>query len=95
MHDLLFENQGALEDDDLTMYAAQLGLDAQRVAREVAAGVYAKKIRADFRGGIRSGVNGTPTFFINGSRYDGNWSDPDEFVSVLTEAATQVHIGAP
>jgi protein-disulfide isomerase len=95
MHDLLFENQHALEDDDLAMYAAQIGLDAQRVAREIAAGTYAKKIRNDFRGGIRSGVNGTPTLFINGLRFDGNWSDPDELVQALTEAATQVHIGAP
>jgi protein-disulfide isomerase len=95
MHDLLFENQHALEDDDLAMYAAQIGLDAQRVAREIAAGTYAKKIRNDFRGGIRSGVNGTPTLFINGLRFDGNWTDPDALVEALTEAATQVHIGAP
>ena len=95
MHDLLFENQNALEDDDLAMYAAQVGIDGQRVAREIAAGTYAKKIRNDFRGGIRSGVNGTPTLFINGLRFDGNWSDPDELTQALNEAATQVHIGAP
>jgi protein-disulfide isomerase len=95
MHDLLFENQNALEDDDLAMYAAQVGIDGQRVAREIAAGTYAKKIRNDFRGGIRSGVNGTPTLFINGMRFDGNWSDPDELTQALNEAATQVHIGAP
>jgi protein-disulfide isomerase len=95
MHDLLFENQNALEDDDLAMYAAQVGIDGQRVAREIAAGAYAKKIRNDFRGGIRSGVNGTPTLFINGMRFDGNWSDPDELTQALNEAATQVHIGAP
>jgi protein-disulfide isomerase len=65
------------------------------VARELAAGAYEKKVREDFRGGIRSGVNGTPTFFINGSRYDGNWEDAELFVMVLGEAATQVHIGAP
>jgi protein-disulfide isomerase len=77
------------------MYAAQVGIDGQRVAREIAAGTYAKKIRNDFRGGIRSGVNGTPTLFINGMRFDGNWSDPDELTQALNEAATQVHIGAP
>ncbi|MFL5487941.1 MAG: DsbA family protein, partial [Gemmatimonadaceae bacterium] len=74
---------------------AKLGIDAQRVGRELAAGTYTRKIRDDFRGGIRSGVNGTPTFFINGLRYDGNWADADEFIQVLTEAAAQVHIGAP
>jgi protein-disulfide isomerase len=64
------------------------------VAREVAAGTYTRKVRDDFRGGIRSGVNGTPTFFINGYRYDGDWADTVEFIQALTEAATQVHVVA-
>ncbi|MGH7652813.1 MAG: DsbA family protein, partial [Gemmatimonadaceae bacterium] len=74
MHDMLFDHQDALEDEDLEMYAAKIGIDPHRVARELAAATYAKRIRADFRSGIRSGVNGTPTFFINGVRYDGNWT---------------------
>jgi protein-disulfide isomerase len=49
-------------------------------------------VRDDFRGGIRSGVNGTPTFFINGMRYDGNWADAAEFIQALSEAAAQVHV---
>ena len=73
MHDALFENQHALEDEDLYAYAEELGLDAERLIREVQAGKYAAKIREDFRSGVRSGVNGTPTFFINGERYDGAW----------------------
>jgi protein-disulfide isomerase len=95
MHDILFRNQFALEDEDLIRYAARIGVDAQRVARELAAGTYARKVRDDFRGGIRSGVNGTPTFFINGLRFDGNWADAGEFIQALTEAATQMHVGAP
>ena len=71
MHDLLFENQGALEDEDLTAYAAELGLDETRLIREVTSSVYAPRIREDFKSGVRGGVNGTPTFFINGERYDG------------------------
>jgi protein-disulfide isomerase len=94
MHDILFRNQHALEDEDLVLYAARIGVDAQRVARELAAGTYARKVRDDFRGGIRSGVNGTPTFFINGSRFDGNWADTVEFIQALTEAAAQMHVGA-
>jgi protein-disulfide isomerase len=89
MHDMLFGNQQALESGDLALYAAKIGIDAQRFERELAVGVYARKVRDDFRGGIRGGVNGTPTFFINRFRYDGNWADTTEFVQALTEAATQ------
>ena len=71
MHDTLFENQGALDDDDLAVYAAELGLDETRLIREVTSSVYAPRIREDFKSGVRGGVNGTPTFFINGERYDG------------------------
>jgi protein-disulfide isomerase len=70
MHEMLFDNQDSLEDADLAQYAAQLGLDAERLIREVLAGAYAPKIREDFKLGARGGVNGTPTFFINGERYD-------------------------
>lgn len=71
MHDLLFENQGSLEDDDLERYALTLGLDAARVMDDVLSGAYTGRIREDLRSGARGGVNGTPTFFINGKRYDG------------------------
>jgi protein-disulfide isomerase len=71
MHGRLFENQAALADEDLTTYAAELGLDERRLIREVTSSLYAAHIREDFKNGIRGGVNGTPTFFINGDRYDG------------------------
>jgi len=71
MHDLLFENQDALEDEDLARHAAALGLDARRLFGEVMAGAYAGRVQEDFKSGIWGGVNGTPTFFINGKRYDG------------------------
>ena len=69
--DLLFENQNALEDENLAQYAAALGLDEVRLIREVLAGAYAGRVREDFMSGVRGGVNGTPTLFINGERYDG------------------------
>ena len=87
MHDTLFRNQRALDTKDLIDYAAEIGVDANRVAKELASGVYRRKVRDDFRGGIRSGVNGTPTFFINGSRLDGNWADTDEFLQALSAPA--------
>jgi protein-disulfide isomerase len=71
MHDLLFENQNALEDGDLAAYAGELGLDETRLIREVTSTAYARRIREDFRDGVRAGVNGTPTLFINGERFDG------------------------
>jgi protein-disulfide isomerase len=71
MHDLLYENQEALDDEDLAQYASALGLDARRLITEVQAGTHAARIKEDFRSGARHGVNGTPSFFINGVRYDG------------------------
>ena len=88
MHDIIFRNQRALETKDLVDYAAEVGVDSKRVAKELAEGVYRRKVRDDFRGGIRSGVNGTPTFFINGARFDGNWADRDEFLQALGDAAS-------
>lgn len=71
MHELLFENQQALADEDLAQYAAALGLDTERLIGQVIAGAFAPRIREDFKTGVRAGVNGTPSFFINGARYDG------------------------
>lgn len=71
MHDLLFERQEALEDEDLAQYAAALGLDARRLLAEVLTGAHAARVREDFRGGARAGVNGTPSLFINGVLYTG------------------------
>src|SRR6266478_4479637 len=72
MHDALFEHQRALDDKHLKEYAAKLGLDEARFSREMAEHSYAARLREDLLSGARSGVNGTPTFFINGERYDGS-----------------------
>src|SRR5215467_1904443 len=71
MHDILYENQEALEDEDLARYASALRLDSKRFVSEVLAGAHAARIREDFRSGVRHDVNGTPTFFIDGVRFDG------------------------
>ena len=92
MHDLLFENQDALEDPDLLRYAAAMNLDAKRFATELAAGAYADRVRRDFRSGVKSGVNGTPTFFINGVRHDAPWDLPTLLAAV--EAAAVAAPGA-
>jgi protein-disulfide isomerase len=84
MHDALYEHQDALEDEDLVSYAEALGAPASEILDAFAGGEVANRVRSDFRSGVRSGVNGTPTFFVNGERYDGDWSDVDEFASALT-----------
>ena len=71
MHDLLFDNQWHLEDEDLKRYAQRLGLDLERFDRELTEHAHARRVREDLRGGLESGVRGTPTFFVNGLRHDG------------------------
>src|SRR5712671_3976149 len=83
MHDLLFENQEALDDESLAEYAVTLGLDARRLMAEVLAGAHIPRIRDDSKSGARGGVNGTPTFFINGLRYKGE-PDAAALVAALT-----------
>jgi protein-disulfide isomerase len=83
MHDTLFEHQDALEVEDLLGYAESLGLDTVKFARDLEAGTFEKRVRDDFRSGVKSGVNGTPTFFINGARYDGSWANVEAFIGAL------------
>lgn len=87
MHDRLFERQFALQDEDLVDYARDLGLDADVVARELAAHTYKGKVRDDFMGGVKSGVNGTPTFYVNGVRFDDSWV-PDTLTAALERAGS-------
>ncbi len=83
-HDLLYENQNALGEDDLYRYAPMVGLP-HAVLKEAFAGRFNEKIARDFDGGIRGGVNGTPSLFINGQRYDGE-RDADSIIEALTVA---------
>src|SRR5262249_30243352 len=84
MHDMLFENQDSLADEDLKQYATELGLDEQRFMKEIRNGAHAVRVKEDFRGGVRAGVEGTPTFFVNGVRYDGELV-ASELFAALTE----------
>jgi len=79
MHDTLFENQQNLSQPALLNYAAEIGLDEEQFAEDLENETYREKVEADFMSGAESGVNGTPTFFINGVRYDGNWRSEDFF----------------
>ena len=75
MRDQIFGHQRALDADHLRDCAAAVGLDRARFENELTSGVHRHQVREDFSGGVRSGVNGTPTFFVNGRRYDGSWDE--------------------
>src|SRR5271170_5129447 len=79
MHDLLYEQQTFLEPDIIPMWAKKIGLDLEKFGNDIKQGGVAKRIKEDRQSGIRSGVNGTPTFYINGTRYDG----PPDYESLL------------
>jgi protein-disulfide isomerase len=71
MHDLIFENQVQLEPAAIPLWARQVGLDLEKFGAAIRQGEISRRIKEDRRGGISSGVNGTPCFFINGARFDG------------------------
>jgi len=88
MHNLLYENQRALAIPHLLAYADALALDVDRFAQDLNSGVHASRVREDFMSGVRSGVNGTPTFFINGRRHDGGY-DPQTLLAAIAAAAAR------
>jgi NhaA family Na+:H+ antiporter len=82
MHDALFHYSGVLTKERLVRFAAELDLDVERFERELDEGAHAARVQEDFASGIRSGANGTPTFFLNGARYDGAW-DLDSLIAEI------------
>jgi protein-disulfide isomerase len=86
MHDLLYENQRRLGDQDLHAYAEQLGIDVERFDKDLAEHVHAPRVHEDFMSGVRSGVNGTPSFYVNGARHDDSY-DFETLLAALERAA--------
>ena len=84
IHDTLFENQRELSAAALLRYVADVGADVQEATKEIANGGPRQRVEADFESAIRSGANGTPTFFVNGVRYDGSWQY-EPFAEYLTQ----------
>jgi protein-disulfide isomerase len=89
MHDLLYENQQRLGDQDLHAYAKRLGLDLERFDHELAEHVHAGRVHDDFLSGVRSGVNGTPSFFINGARHDDSFDAETLLTALLRATASE------
>jgi len=79
MHDRLMEANRRLDDEDLERYAEEVGLDPMRFDRQMLAHAHAARVRQQLESGLVSGVQGTPTFFVNGVRHDG----PHDLESLL------------
>jgi protein-disulfide isomerase len=86
MHDALFENQEDLELPNLLEMAKALKLSPEKLQAALASHEYQPRVRSDFQGGVRSGVNGTPTLFLNGQRYDGD-VEIEELSAAITSLA--------
>jgi protein-disulfide isomerase len=84
MHDSLFEHQRDLSGAALLRYAAAVGADVEKVELDISGGGPRQRVDADFESAVRSGANGTPTFFVNGVRYDGSWQF-EPFAEYLSE----------
>lgn len=86
MYQTLYTNQDALDGRSLVTYAADLGLDQQQFITDLEQRRYRDRVKHDFMGGVRSGVPGTPCFFINGFRYRGGF-DRDSLISAMRSVA--------
>lgn len=75
MHDIVFENQKTLGPENILAFANSLGLDIERFQKDILDESLFLKARKDFESGMRSGVNRTPSFFVNGKKFDGDWSE--------------------
>ena len=83
MHDMLFEHQSALGNGHLVEYARDLGLDMSQFLRDMTGRVSAERVWLDLASGRRSGVQDTPTFFVNGARQSGSWKEALASVSAV------------
>lgn len=87
MHDATFAHQReGLGDEKLIALAEGVGADKTKIADALEAGTFTERVKEDFMSGIRSGVNGTPTFFINGTRHDDSW-DEETLLEALKSAS--------
>lgn len=86
MHDLIFENQPELGPETYANLARSLKLPVSAMESALEEGSFTDRVRSDFSGGVRSGVNGTPTFFINGQRHDDSF-EHDVLIAAIEAAA--------
>jgi protein-disulfide isomerase/peroxiredoxin len=91
MHDALFTHQrdsaSALDDAHLASYADDIGADGEQVVSDLDTEKFEEAVQVQFMEGVRSGANATPTFFINGERFNGDWRDLEQLATAIEEAA--------
>jgi len=75
MHDIIFEHQQMLNEAGLLKMAGSAGLEMEKFKKDLQRADLQQKVEADFESGVRSGVNGTPSFFINANKFDGGAAD--------------------
>jgi protein-disulfide isomerase len=84
MHDALYENQATLSEAKIRVLAQDMGLDLDRFEGDwLERESIEQRVQQDFMSGVRSGVGGTPGFFIDSEKYEGPWSE-DELVRALS-----------
>jgi protein-disulfide isomerase len=91
MHDILFENQENLEDEDLLEYAMEVGIKPDELRQDLLTERFYPRVQEDFISGLRGGVNGTPTFFINGMRHNGDFSYSTLWNAILEVSHLPAH----
>jgi protein-disulfide isomerase len=89
MHEALFRQQSRLSLAVILLIGEELGLSSQAMRNALETGQYRDKVRSDISGGIHSGVNGTPTFFINGVRHDGAYDYASMATAIQTRLAAE------
>ncbi|MHC5771739.1 MAG: DsbA family protein [Nostoc sp.] len=89
MHNLLFENQYALNNGHLLEYANNIQLDINRFLQDMAGHVHAERVAQNIQGGIKSGVSNTPALFINGVRYRDAWDQQKLFAAIAPDQNSQ------
>ncbi len=83
MHDFLYENQDRLDLEALKYYAQQTDLDLNIFQADFRSKTLQEKVENDIESGLRSGVNGTPSFYINNEKYNEDWSE--DFLKAVIE----------
>lgn len=85
MHDALYENQYRLDEDLFDELAETIGLDIEKFQADSTKAEVKQKVEDDFESGVRSGVNGTPSFYVNGNKFDGAATDLYQMLKESTE----------